>query len=144
MMAVDVIGFRNGKTQRMSLEEWEGDSMHEQKSRWILLGVTSPSGKHQFVCRICGRISSAPDKACPYILSSPSGETTCEELERVGGPYTSQWKRRLGEIARFDYHIEQNTTKCKHGLGDCEVCGTSNERDVLHTTIGGKGRIGNL
>ena len=38
----------------------------------------------------------------------------------------------------------QHTTKCKHGLGDCEECGTTDRRDVLHTTRGGEGRVAKL
>ena len=34
------------------------------KDRWIKLFKTSPSGKIQWVCQICGRTSTTPDKAC--------------------------------------------------------------------------------
>lgn len=36
--------------------------------RWVELLVTSPSGKRQWMCRYCGRISTAPDKECPGYL----------------------------------------------------------------------------
>lgn len=35
-------------------------------------------------------------------------------------------------------------TVCKHGEGSCEECGTTNRRDVRHTTEGGRGAIGRL
>lgn len=37
-----------------------------------------------------------------------------------------------------------HTTSCKHGDGDCDECGTSDRRDVKHTTRGGKGVVGRL
>lgn len=40
--------------------------------------------------------------------------------------------------------IPQDDTKCKHGTQSCEKCGTSEWRDVKHTTVGGKGVVGNL
>jgi hypothetical protein len=36
------------------------------------------------------------------------------------------------------------TTRCKHGAGSCEKCGTTNERERVHTTRGGKGVVGRL
>lgn len=36
------------------------------------------------------------------------------------------------------------TTQCKHGLGECETCGTTNRRDVIHSTRGGVGLVGKL
>lgn len=36
------------------------------------------------------------------------------------------------------------TTRCKHGETDCEACGTSNLRDVKHSTRGGRGRVAQL
>jgi len=35
-------------------------------------------------------------------------------------------------------------TSCKHGLGECEVCGTTDRRDVRHATRGGAGAVGQL
>lgn len=35
-------------------------------------------------------------------------------------------------------------TRCKHGAGDCEGCGTTDRRDVEHTTIGGRGAVARL
>jgi len=43
-----------------------------------------------------------------------------------------------------NYQIIPNTTTCKHKDGDCELCGTSNRRDVLHDTVDGVGRVGAL
>jgi hypothetical protein len=36
------------------------------------------------------------------------------------------------------------TTTCKHGTGACEKCGTTNERDHVHTTRSGKGAVARL
>ena len=35
-------------------------------------------------------------------------------------------------------------TSCKHGLGDCERCGTSDARDVRHSTRGGRGAVARI
>lgn len=35
-------------------------------------------------------------------------------------------------------------TSCKHGPGDCEECGTTDRRDVAHTTIDGRGAVARL
>lgn len=37
-----------------------------------------------------------------------------------------------------------NPTLCKHGVGSCEECGTTNRRDSAHTTKGGRGAVGRL
>jgi hypothetical protein len=29
--------------------------------------------------------------------------------------------------------VIQHRTRCKHGEGPCERCGTTNERDIVHT-----------
>lgn len=39
---------------------------------------------------------------------------------------------------------QQPVTSCKHGPGDCEACGTTDRRDVKHTTRGGKGVVAAL
>lgn len=33
------------------------------------------------------------------------------------------------------------STACKHGRLSCEVCGTSDRRDAVHTTQGGAGKV---
>jgi hypothetical protein len=43
----------------------------------------------------------------------------------------------------FPTYVPQNTA-CKHGLEDCEICGTTSRRDVRHATVGGKGLIARL
>lgn len=53
-------------------------------SRWRVLVRTTLSGKTQFVCLICGRVSIAPDKECPPFENwTPSGpvEVRCSEME---------------------------------------------------------------
>lgn len=45
----------------------------------------------------------------------------------------------------YGWFMEQyNDAACKHGRGECETCGTSGRRDVLHQTIGGRGKIARL
>lgn len=35
-------------------------------------------------------------------------------------------------------------TLCKHGSDSCGVCGTSDRRDFVHTTEGGRGSVSRL
>lgn len=45
------------------------------------------------------------------------------------------------------WHIDpkdRNTTACKHGTGNCEVCGSYNRDSVRHTTVGGRGLAAQL
>lgn len=51
-------------------------------------------------------------------------------------------KTYLGDGWR--YTVEPFNTKCKHGVGDCEVCGTYERTDRKHTTVGGKGLVARL
>lgn len=41
--------------------------MQGMRTRWVRLVATSPSGKTLYVCTVCGRLSSTPDKACKTI-----------------------------------------------------------------------------
>jgi len=41
-----------------------------------------------------------------------------------------------------DFTVKKPTTACKHGEGDCEECGTTNRRDQMHETRGGRGVVG--
>jgi hypothetical protein len=49
-------------------------------------------------------------------------------------------------FAGFDWSctIEEPKTICKHGVYSCDICGTSDRRDTLHTTKGGSGVVGKL
>lgn len=51
-------------------------------------------------------------------------------------------KTQLGD--GWNYSPTPFNTKCKHGVGDCEVCGTYERTDKKHTTINGKGLIARL
>ena len=33
---------------------------------------------------------------------------------------------------------------CKHGHADCLTCGATERRDVVHSTVGGRGVVGRL
>ena len=48
--------------------------------RWMVLTRTSPSGKTLFQCRVCMRISIAPDKTCPPFRDGATNPLTCQEL----------------------------------------------------------------
>jgi hypothetical protein len=36
------------------------------------------------------------------------------------------------------------STSCKHGNSPCGICGTTTHRDMTHTTIRGKGKVGSI
>ena len=38
----------------------------------------------------------------------------------------------------------KSTTTCKHGVGNCDVCGTNERTDKKHTTVGGTGLVARL
>lgn len=40
--------------------------------------------------------------------------------------------------------VRPSHLKCKHGDGSCEICGTSERTDIVHTTKKGKGVVGDL
>jgi hypothetical protein len=54
-------------------------------SRWLELYATSPSGKTLFVCRMCGRVTPAPDKECPSppTVDSSKLAMSCLLLEEI-------------------------------------------------------------
>jgi len=56
-------------------------------SRWSMLITVTPSGKQQYVCQICGRVSCFPDKSCPGTLVRLYGKdgatSSCEQLEKT-------------------------------------------------------------
>lgn len=54
----------------------------------------------------------------------------------VDGFAGSQWG--------WELEPKEPTTACKHGHDECELCGTTNRRDALHTTVGGRGLFSRL
>jgi hypothetical protein len=42
------------------------------------------------------------------------------------------------------FQILAPKTKCKHRDGSCQICGTSNQKDEIHTTKNGKGLIARI
>lgn len=44
----------------------------------------------------------------------------------------------------FEFEVIPDVTKCKHREGACEKCGTTDRRDVKHTTQKGRGRVAQL
>ena len=55
-------------------------------SRWEPITATTNSGKQQFVCLCCGRISVSPDKTCPkpaiVVLGGDTQEISCAVWEK--------------------------------------------------------------
>ena len=47
-------------------------------------------------------------------------------------------------IEYFPMEVVPPSTACKHHEHGCEVCGTTDQRDALHTTRGGRGVVGRL
>lgn len=54
-------------------------------SRWIELRKTSPSGKTTFMCRMCGRQTTTPDKMCvePPSVNGAPAPASCMLLEEM-------------------------------------------------------------
>ena len=98
-------------------------------SRWILLSVTSPSGKMLFVCRFCGHTTPLPSHSCPPI--EDNGETVrhmyglkCDEFEKL---IIDIRKKRLSEHHRLLYAenalkpIQKRWCDACYGWG-CQTC----------------------
>lgn len=47
-------------------------------------------------------------------------------------------------ITQYDRTSIPDNTLCKHGVGECETCGTTNTRDAIHTTVGGRGVVARI
>jgi len=47
-------------------------------------------------------------------------------------------------IEYFPMEVVPPSTACKHHEHGCEVCGTTDERDKLHATRGGRGVVARL
>ena len=43
---------------------------------------------------------------------------------------------------QWDSPVYDGATRCKHGIASCEECGTSRRRDARHTTVNGRGKVG--
>ena len=48
------------------------------------------------------------------------------------------------EVISFEFEVIPDVTKCKHREGTCEKCGTTDRRDVKHTTQKGRGRVAQI
>ena len=44
----------------------------------------------------------------------------------------------------WHFEIIEPTTCCKHGHCECERCGTTNQRDCKHRTVGGRGVVARI
>jgi len=62
----------------------DGCNSEGYEMRWAKLMRTTNSGKTLFVCKICGRESTGPDKECPkfpVVLGGVRTEYRCHEVE---------------------------------------------------------------
>ena len=50
----------------------------------------------------------------------------------------------FGDCFNDQPHFVVVNTVCKHGVGECETCGTTATRDAIHTTVGGRGVVARL
>ena len=57
----------------------------EQRGRWVPIELKTRTGKQQFVCTYCGRVSIYPDKECPI------PDYVREEQERTDGKALMYW-----------------------------------------------------
>jgi len=56
-------------------------------------------------------------------------------------------KLRRATLCDLGYNwltVDPPETACKHGQHGCEVCGTTDRRDRVHVTRGGRGAVGRL
>lgn len=122
-------------------------------SRWMEIIATTPSGKTQFVCRICGAKTIAPDKKCAKPF-------TAETLGGHGDSYDYECHvveeaicRRMARNEELVLARTQNEllgiTQCVYCYGaGCQVCMRPDTRDfpkdkpphVLHE--GPRGKVG--
>lgn len=51
-----------------------------------------------------------------------------------------EWSGASFDLEWHGVFPRHNTT-CKHGAGDCASCGTTDRRDVIHKTRGGRGVV---
>ncbi len=55
-----------------------------------------------------------------------------------------EWEASLAAAQRDWNYEPPPVTVCKHKRGDCAECGTTDRRDAVHTTQGGRGVVGRL
>lgn len=89
------------------------------------------------------RISRQTAKGTAYSASF-SGQPTPEQLEALDA-IADAARNRMGAPPGPESVLEvPPSTACKHGRLSCKVCGTSDRRDVVHTTWGGAGKVARL
>jgi len=57
---------------------------------------------------------------------------------------TSQETELIGATSLEWMPEDESRTACKHGRTECERCGTTDRRDVRHTTRNGRGVVASL
>jgi hypothetical protein len=94
-------------------------------NRWTTIVATTPSGKTQFVCRICGRMSPIPDNTCPegfkHTTLGNAYTYRCEDVEKAihkkmahEAPELLMWRNELALMGKM------RCGEC-HGAG-CQAC----------------------
>lgn len=53
-------------------------------------------------------------------------------------------ERGASAICIWPVEVVEPTVKCKHCSGGCELCGTTDRRDVMHTTVRGRGKVARI
>jgi hypothetical protein len=76
-------------------------------------------------------------------LPKPHDNNVCTGWCTHGDPVPMHARGRSGAEPGWESRGTEPTV-CKHGLGSCEECGTTNRRDAVHTTKGGKGTVGRI
>ena len=69
---------------------------------------------------------------------------TCPHCGAVVTPESAHAPVSCDAIVVDSFTVEPPVTRCKHGRGACEECGTSDRRDALHRTKGGRGAVARL
>jgi hypothetical protein len=61
------------------------------------------------------------------------------------GPHSWENHSDTYSITSYTWPVSKiESTVCKHHRGQCDVCGTSDLRDTIHTTENGVGKVGKL
>lgn len=59
-------------------------------------------------------------------------------------PGSGERERSDGWALDWMVEVRHTNPQCKHGRHDCNACGTHDERDYRHTTIGGRGAVARM
>jgi hypothetical protein len=68
----------------------------------------------------------------------------CPNCNLLVTPESDHPPHPCGALVVDSFTVQPPVTRCKHGRGACEECGTSDRRDALHRTKGGRGAVARL